>query len=409
MKYVIIGNSTAAVNAIEAIRSVDKEGSVTVISDEKYHTYGRPLISYYLYGKTTLEKMAYRPEDFYDKNAVTTIFGIRAAKILPDKKCVLLENGAAVDYDKLLVAVGSRPFVPPMEGIDKVENKFSFMTLDDALAIEKVLATDKKVLIIGAGLIGLKCFEGIADRVKEVAVVDMADRILPSILDAEGAAMVQRRLEEHGAKFYLNDSVAKFTSDGATLKSGKNLSFDILVIAVGVKANIELVKDAGGACARGILTDDTQLTSLKDVYAAGDCTVSRDIVSGEDKVLALLPNAALQGRTAGLNMAGKETHFTNAAAMNSIGFFGVHVMTAGVYDGEVCEEKTENTYKKLFYKDNLLKGFILIGCIERAGIYTSIIRNKTPLDSVNFEILKKEPLLAAFPADYRKSQFTQKV
>lgn len=409
MKYVIIGNSTAAVNAIEAIRSEDKEGPIVVISDERYHTYGRPLISYYLWGKTSLEKIAYRPEDFYIKNDVTTFFGVKAASIDAENKTVGLENGEKIGYDKLLVCTGSRPFVPPMAGIEKVENKFSFMTLDDALAIEKVLSKDKKALIIGAGLIGLKCFEGIAEKVAEVSVVDMADRILPSILDAEGSAFVQKGLEEKGAKFYLNDSVVKFTPSLAILKSGKEISFDILVVAVGVRANIELVKDAGGACARGILTDDTQLTSLKDVYAAGDCTVSRDIVSGEDKILALLPNAALQGKTAGLNMAGKETHFNSAVPMNSIGFFGVHVMTAGCYEGEVYEEKTEDTYKKLFYKDNLLKGFILIGCIERAGIYTSLIRNQIPLSSVNFDMLKKTPLFAAFSSDYRAAKLTKKV
>lgn len=410
MKYVIIGNSTAAVNAIEAIREIDREGSITVLSDEKYFSYGRPLISYYLYGKISLENMNYKGLDFYEKNDVTTLLGVTAVKIDSDKKTVLLEDGREIEYDKLLVATGSRPFVPPMAGLEKVKEKYSFMKLDDALSLEKALGKDKNVLIIGAGLIGLKCLEGILDRVGKVTVVDMANRVLPSILDEEGSSIIQKQLEEKGVTFILNDSVAEFTcGTQALLKSGKTLNFDILVLAVGVRANIELVKDAGGECERGILTDESQKTSLPDIYAAGDCAASLDSLTNTKKVLALLPNAALQGRTAGHNMAGKEETFTQGIPMNAIGFFGSHVMTAGYYEGEVYEEKTSSTYKKLFYRDNLLKGFIIIGDIARAGIYTSLIRNKTPLDTIDFELIKKQPVLAAFAKDARAKKLTERV
>lgn len=410
MKYVIIGNSTAAVNAIEAIREIDREGSITVLSDEKYFSYGRPLISYYLYGKISLENMNYKGLDFYEKNGVTTLLGVTAVKIDSEKKVVLLEDGREIEYDKLLVATGSRPFVPPMAGLEKVKEKYSFMKLDDALSLEKALGKDKNVLIIGAGLIGLKCLEGILDRVGKVTVVDMANRVLPSILDEEGSSIIQKQLEEKGVTFILNDSVAEFTSKTqALLKSGKTLNFDILVLAVGVRANIELVKDAGGDCERGILTDESQKTSLPDIYAAGDCAASLDYLTNTKKVLALLPNAALQGRTAGHNMAGKEETFTQGIPMNAIGFFGSHVMTAGYYEGEVYEEKTSSTYKKLFYRDNLLKGFIIIGDIARAGIYTSLIRNKTPLDTINFELIKKQPVLAAFSKENRAKKLTERV
>lgn len=410
MKYVIIGNSTAAVNAIEAIREIDREGSITVLSDEKHFSYGRPLISYYLYGKISLENMNYKGLDFYEKNDVTTLLGVTAVKIDSEKKTVLLEDGREIEYDKLLVATGSRPFVPPMAGLEKVKEKYSFMKLDDALSLEKALGKDKNVLIIGAGLIGLKCLEGILDRVGKVTVVDMANRVLPSILDEEGSLIIQKQLEEKGVTFILNDSVAEFScGTQALLKSGKALNFDILVLAVGVRANIELVKDAGGDCERGILTDESQKTSLPDIYAAGDCAASLDYLTNTKKVLALLPNAALQGRTAGHNMAGKEETFTQGIPMNAIGFFGSHVMTAGYYEGEVYEEKTSSTYKKLFYRDNLLKGFIIIGDIARAGIYTSLIRNKTPLDTINFELIKKQPVLAAFSKENRAKKLTERV
>lgn len=409
MQYVIIGNSTAAVAAAEQIRRNDGKGKITMISDEPYHTYGRPLISYYLLGKTDAEHMKYRPSDFYERNRIDTIFSKRVEKIDAEKKKVLLSDGKKIGYDKLLVATGSRPFNPPMEGIGSVSCKFNFMTFDDALALENVLSPDKRVLIIGAGLIGLKCLEGIADRVREVAVVDMADRVLPSILDEYGASLVRHELEEHKATFYLSDSVQKFEGNTAYLKSGKEIAFDILVVAVGVRPNVELVKDAGGKVGRGILTDDRQETSLKDVYAAGDCTESYDITAQTSRILALLPNAQFQGACAGANMAGGEVHFTNAVPMNAIGFFGSHILTAGSYFGDTYVEKSGDTYKKLFYSENKLNGFILVNKPEKAGIYTSLLRNATPLDEVDFEALKKEPALMAFSAQYRAEKLSRRV
>jgi NAD(P)H-nitrite reductase large subunit len=408
-QYVIIGNSTAAVHCVEGIRSVDKEGKITIIADEAHHTYGRPLISYYLYGKTDLEHIKYRPNDWYEKNAVEAKLGVKATKIDAKEKAVELETGEKIPYDKLLVATGSRPFVPPMSGLESVKNKYSFMKLDDALSIERDFQKSDDVLIVGAGLIGLKCLEGIANRVKSVTVVDMANRILPSILDEEGSAVVRSFLEERGVKFCLSDSVAQFDGEKATLKSGKVLTFDKLVLAVGVRANTELVAEAGGKCERGILTDHTMATTLKDVYAAGDCATSYDITTGTNRVLALLPNAAYQGKIAGLNMAGTEATFDNAIPMNAMGLFGLHMITAGVYEGECYTERTEGNYKKLFYRDNKLQGFILIGDVARAGIYTSLIRNQTPLDSVDFELLKVSPQLAAFTKEYREEKLARRV
>ena len=156
--YLIIGNSIAAVGCIEGIRENDGEGSICVVTDENYRVYGRPLISYYLWNKTTEKKMlGYRPDNFYKKNDVELILGVRAEKIDPDRKTVSLADGREIGYGKLLVATGSSPFVPPMKGLDGVEKRFSFMTLDDAKALAEAIDKDSRVLIVGAGLIGLKC------------------------------------------------------------------------------------------------------------------------------------------------------------------------------------------------------------------------------------------------------------
>lgn len=394
--YVIIGNSAAAVGCIEGIRQVDREGSITLIASEPYHTYSRPLISYLLLGKTDEQRMKYRPDDFYEKNGVTPMLGRTVTAIDAAGQTVTLENGEHISYNELLVATGSSPFVPPTEGMDKVEKKFTFLSLDDARALEGALAPDSRVLIVGAGLIGLKCAEGIRDRVGSITVVDLADRILPSILDEDASALVRSHIEAHDVTFHLSDCVASFEPNTAHLKSGKSIDFDVLVIAVGVRPNTALVAAAGGAVNRGIVTDLRAATTLPHVYAAGDCAESFDITSGASRVLALLPNAYMQGECAGVNMAGGNRSFDKAIPMNAIGFFGYHMTTAGLYDGECYSEIDGDNYKKLFVKDGRLCGFILLGSVERAGIYTSLIREKTPLDSIDFELIREKPQLMAF-------------
>lgn len=404
-QYVIIGNGVAAVGVIEGIRSIDKNSKITVISEENYSVYCRPLISYYLENKTTAERMNYRNADFYEKMNCTVLYGKKAASIDNIGKTVILDDGEKLPYTSVCVATGSSPFVPNFDGLETVQNKFTFMTLDDTYALEKVINKESRVLIIGAGLIGLKCAEGLHGRVKSITVCDLADRVLSSILDEACAAMMQEHLEENDIKFMLGDTAVRFEKNTALMKSGKSVDFDVLVLAVGVKANTALVKDIGGEVNRGIIVNDRMETSLTDIYSAGDCTEGNDISLGQKRVLALLPNAYMQGHTAGVNMAGGDEVFDKAIPMNSIGFFGLHAMTAGTYNGEFYEEKSDNSLKRFFTKDGVLKGFILIGETERAGIYTSLIREKTPLSSVDFDLLKKHATTFAFSQEIRRKKF----
>jgi len=405
MRYVIIGNGHAAVGCIEGIRSVDTEGRVTVVSEEAHHVYSRPLISYYLEGKTDVERMKYRPDDFYETNACRVLFGRRAVSIDKDKQTVALDDGEELSYDALCCATGSSPFVPPFEGLDTVEKKYSFMTLDDALAIEKAVDESSRVLIVGAGLIGLKCAEGLSGRVAKITVCDLADRVLSSILDAECAALMQKHLEESGMEFMLADTAVSFDGNTAAMKSGATVEFDVLILAVGVRANTALLKDAGAEVNRGVIVDERMKTTVENIYAAGDCAEGYDASLGARRVLAILPNAYMQGHAAGVNMAHGDEVFDNAIPMNSIGFFGLHAMTAGTYDGELYEEKTEDSIKRLFIKDGYLKGYMLIGKDERAGIYTSLIREKVPLETLDVAELKKIASNSIFSSEIRRKRF----
>ena len=396
MRYVIIGGSAAAIGCIEGVRSVDKTGEIILITGETEWNYSRPLISYLLEGKTTRDKMWCRPDSFFTRNGVTVKAGVLATTLDAGDRTVRLSTGERLAYDRLLAATGSRPFVPPIPGLETVERTFCFQTLSDASALAEALRPESRVLILGAGLTGVKCAEGIRGLCAQIAIADLAPRVLPAVLDDTAAAMVQARMEEKGVRFYLNDSAAAFRGNTARLQSGTELEFDVLVTAVGVRPNTQLVADAGGAVDRGILVDGRCATTLPDVYAAGDCAQGYDAVSGEKRMLPLWPNAVLQGETAGINMAGGRADYTQGIALNASGVFGLHMVTAGSYEGESFTVQRDGSYKRLVTADGVLKGVIMVGDVSRAGIYTDLIRKKKPLSEIDFDLIRESPQLMAF-------------
>ncbi|MBO1703195.1 NAD(P)/FAD-dependent oxidoreductase [Eubacterium callanderi] len=395
-KYLIIGNSAGAIGGVTGIRREDTDGSITIISAEKHHTYSRPLISYWLEGKVSQEKMIYRDEDFYEKNACEVILGTKAERIDVQKKQVYLAGGGSVTYEKLLVATGSVPFVPPIKGRETAKNTFTFTTMDDAAGVGEILDKNSKVVILGAGLIGLKAAEAVVGQCAGVTVVDLADRVLPSVLDTESAEIIEAHLTSQGMVLKLETSITDIGDMEVTLSDGELLPYDILILAVGTRPEMSLVEQAGGKVERGIVTDDHQQTSLKDIYAAGDCTQSYDITSQTAKNMAILPNAYLQGEVAGQNMAGGSAVYEKAFPVNSMGLLGLYMLTAGSRIGESITVKTDESYKKFYTKDGVLKGYIIIGNCDRGGIYTDMIREQTPLETVDMEMLIKEPGLMAF-------------
>ena len=404
MRYVIIGGSAAAIGCIEGVRSVDKTGEIILITGETEWNYSRPLISYLLEGKTTRDKMWCRPDSFFTRNGVTVKAGVLATTLDAGDRTVRLSTGERLAYDRLLAATGSRPFVPPIPGLETVERTFCFQTLSDASALAEALRPESRVLILGAGLTGVKCAEGIRGLCAQIAIADLAPRVLPAVLDDTAAAMVQARMEEKGVRFYLNDSAAAFRGNTARLQSGTELEFDVLVTAVGVRPNTQLVADAGGAVDRGILVDGRCATTLPDVYAAGDCAQGYDAVSGEKRMLPLWPNAMLQGETAGINMAGGRADYTQGIALNASGVFGLHMVTAGSYEGESFTVQRDGSYKRLVTADGVLKGVIMVGDVSRAGIYTDLIRKKKPLSEIDFDLIRESPQPMAFSQKDRRVQ-----
>ncbi|HAA64874.1 MAG TPA: NAD(P)/FAD-dependent oxidoreductase [Thermoanaerobacter sp.] len=414
MRIVIIGNSVAMVGAVEAIRKYDTSSEIVVISDETYHVYSRPLISYYLGNLVSEDKMIYREKDFYRKNKVETVFGIKAISIDERKKEVYLEKGDSISFDKLLIATGGKPIIPPVEGLNK-KNVHTFIKMDDAKKLKEAAKPGSKAVIVGGGLIGFKAAEGLHHLGVDVTIVELADRILSTILDAEGASLVSQSLQNDGIKIITGTTVDKIIGDeyvkGVLLKNGKELEADNLIIAIGVVPNVDVVRNTSISINRGILVDNTMKTSVEDVYAAGDVAEGYDMLVESNRVVPIWPNAYMQGEIAGYNMIGINKSFKGIFPMNSIGYKNTNMITAGITNPQQEEfeiiskiDHNRRSYKKFVVKENRLVGFILINDIDRAGLFTGFIKNETDITPFKKYLLNDDFGFIYLPKELRKAK-----
>lgn len=417
-EYAIIGNSAAGIGCVEGIRSVDAKGTITLISDEKYHTYSRPLITYYLGKKVVPDNMYYRPKNFYKTHGVNTLLGVTVIKIDAAKKELQLSDGNKVAYGKLLVGTGGAPFVPPIKGSDG-PGVYTFTKWDEAKQVAKVADENTKAVIIGGGLIGMKSAEGLMELDSNVTIVELADRVLSAILDETGSKMFEDHLESLGARLVTGDTVTEIVRDGekvtgVILKSGKKLACDMVIVAIGVVPNTALAKDAGVKTERGILVDEHLKTNKKDIYAAGDCVETYDVLRHIRRPQPIWPNAYIQGREAGKNMAGKKTAYAGGFGMNSVEVKGLPTITVGMYDAdgkdyEVIKAggRKEGAYKKIILKNDKIVGAIFVGDIDRAGIITGLIRDGVKVTAFKSSLIGNGFGYAVFPKEMRKEKLAR--
>ena len=265
MNYVIIGNSVAAVGAIRGIRKIDQQGNITVISRERHIAYGRPLISYLLGGQVTEKRMAYLPEDFYENNRVNLLLNSEVTGLHTKKRQVKLAGGDTINYDKLLIATGGDPFVPPIEGMAGKGKVFTFTTWDDAEKMKGLAHDIGRVVVIGGGLIGLKAAEGLHQLGKQITIVELADRILSTAFDRPAGRIVAKKMKANGIDVITEDTVVRVEGNGAeitgvTLKSGDFLPCDTVVVAIGVRPAAGFLKGSEVEVNRGIVVNDLMET-----------------------------------------------------------------------------------------------------------------------------------------------------
>lgn len=284
--------------------------------------------------------------------------------------------------------------------------------------LEQGLFPGIKVVVIGAGLIGLKATEALVKREAIVTVAELSDRILSAILDEESALIVQNHLEEQGVKFQLNNTVSEIQGEkgkvtGVRLQNGEELECDRVILAIGVRPNLDLVQDTGMKLNQGIVVNPQMATSVADVYAAGDVSEGYDKIYQENRVLPILPNAYKQGFNAGVNMAGGSSEYLGGFAMNAIGFFDLPMLTAGIikpnspdFQEYIQLDRAKRSYKKIVLRAGKLVGYIALNTVDRSGILTGLMDQDVDVTAFQEHLLKDDFGYIHFPKELRNQRLT---
>jgi len=400
MNYVIIGNGPAGVIAAETLRKCDPHGGITLIGDEPEPPYSRMAIPYLLIGDIQEAGTYLRKGANHFKNLKIELLVARAEKVDSKNKKVFLNNGKTVSYGKLLIASGSRPISPPINGIN-LPGIYPCWTLEDSRHIMKLAKKGARVLQMGAGFIGCIILEALASRGVELTVVEMGNRMVPRMMTEAAGELIKKWCEKKGVKVFTStkvESIEKSTDRINPLKvnlsNGKSMVVGLVISATGVRPNIEFLKDSGVVTETGIKVDETMQTSVPGVYAAGDVAQAKEFYTGAQLVNAIQPNAADQARIAALNMAGKDAASQGAMAINVLNTLGLISSSfgqwMGVAGGEHAELLDAENYRYLHleFKDDILVGATSLGLTQHVGVIRGLIQGKIRLEQWKDRLLK---------------------
>lgn len=383
MRTVIIGNGLAGTMAAKTLRELDPETEILVFAEENYHYYPRPNLIEYIAGKLPYERVFAFSEGWHTRQKIEIRLGTPVLKIDPRSRSVELDGGRRESYDKLLITNGASSFIPPIKGADR-SGAYSLRTLDDAQAIIEALQSRGRVAVIGGGLLGLEIARAIRARGVAVEVIEFFDRLLPRQLDAQGADLLRNQIEGQDIRVRLGVATEEILGNGEVkglkLKGGDEVKADLVVIAAGVRPNLDLPRSAGLATDRGLVVDDRLQTSHPHVFAAGDSIQHRG------KVFGIIPASFEQGRTSAYNILGEEKKYEGTIPANSLKVVGLHVTSVGTVnpEGEGFEEvralkKEEGIYKKIVLRDGVLVGAIWMGTKKGVNEITRAVTEKTKI------------------------------
>ncbi|GAB6099584.1 FAD-dependent oxidoreductase [Halanaerocella petrolearia] len=389
MNYLIIGASAAGISAAKKLRKLDTEAEITVISKDK-QVYSRCMLHHLISGERNNEDLRFIPENFFEINNINWIQGGEVVAVDETEKSVLLSDNSKYSYDRLLVATGSHPILPPIKNLKQGNPVVGLRNLDDAQRIKEESENIDQAVVIGAGLVGLDAAVGLHETGVEVSVVEMDDRILPRQLDQKAATRYSDRLKEEGIEIITNAQASEVITKegqvaGLKLGNGQIIDSQLIVVATGVKPNIELIENTNLKVEQGIVVDEYQQTSVADIYAAGDVCQSHEMFSDELSLTPIWPLAVKQGETAAYNMAGITKKITdNFAYQNSMRFHGLSTITYGLVEVDSAEYEVEirqdkNSYQKLILQDNKLQGAIFQGDVDGSGVYGKLIKEQIDL------------------------------
>jgi len=403
LHYVIIGNGGAGVSALQAIRDADKTSDVTIISREQYPAYSPCSLPNLIGGEVDKPTIFRFDKQFYNRLNARFMKNIEALKISPIDKKVELVNGKSIKFGKLLIAAGAKPIIPKdIKGLE-LDGVHIFGTLDSALGIlDHIKHGVKHAVIVGGGFMGVETASMLRNRGISVTIVEMLPHILSRMLDPDVSDKITEILEEHGIKLVLNDSVksvnGKKKVTGVTLSKNK-FSCDMVVLAIGVTPNIEIIQNSGIKVNHGIIVDSKMQTNKKNIYAAGDIAEVWEQIEGKQGSFAIWPNSIEQGRIAGLNMAGKPIKYDGAEVINVLDIFNTPVVAMGRTSKEIGKCKiisrfTPQTSKKILLKNSRIVGLQFVGTIWNAGTFYSLMKKGSDISSIEERLLDDNFVIA---------------
>jgi NAD(P)H-nitrite reductase large subunit len=367
-RHLIIGGGTAGINAIRTLREEESEKSeITLVSAEK--PYSRMVLPYYL-DRSIAESHVYTATARVLADwGVKPLLGRKAAALDVKASVCTLDDGTKVEYDDCLIATGSSPVKAPVPGADG-RAVHSFWTLDEARAVIAEITPGSHVVMVGAGFIAFTILNSILALDAKLTIVEVAPRILPRMIDDTGGGLVEAWLKKHGVAIRTGVKLTKI----ADVKGRKQLKFasgadivcDVVIMATGIKTNLDWLKGSGVTVNRGVVVDDRQRSSVPNVYAAGDIAEGRDRVTGEPAVHAIEPTAQEHGRIAGANMAGKDVRYRGSLIINIVEVCHLDVASFGAWDDATAEAATglkadRPAYRKLLWRGDRLTGAIILG------------------------------------------------
>jgi nitrite reductase (NADH) large subunit len=395
-RLVVVGNGMAGIAVIEQILKSDHDFEITVFGDETHVNYNRILLSSVLAGEKHFDEIVLNDIEWYRKHGIELRLGVRVTEIDRANRIVTGNDGARVAYDTLILAMGSKPLIPSIEGKDK-EGVHVFRTLDDARALIDRSSPGSRAVVIGGGLLGLEAGRGLQARGCDVTVVHRSKTLMSRQLDAAGGAYLRRAMEHLGMRVLLPRQTEALLGnghvEGVRFTDGTEIAADLVVIAAGIRPNAGLAARAGLEVNRGVLVDDYLQTSDESIYAVGECTEHRGTTFG------LVAPLYDQARVLGARLTGRDTApFPGATVSTRLKIMGVDVFSAGAFedhdpDAEAVryEDQGLGIYKKIVIKENKLHGVILIGDTSDESRYKNWLRTGEDLSMQRRHLLFPPP------------------
>ncbi|ACB83701.1 NAD(P)/FAD-dependent oxidoreductase [Natranaerobius thermophilus] len=371
MHYVIVGSGVSGITAAKNLRNLKPEAKITILGDEPHYCYNRPRLIELLGKEVDIENIFFYPPDWYCQQGIDIYLNVTVKEIHSKKQLVITDCGQEISYDKLLLANGSTPNLPPVPGAEN-RGVFTIRTIDEVRQIQRRALTSSQSIVIGGGLLGLETAFSLTKLKQEVTVIDRNSWLLKRQIDQKGSELLQEILKSYGISVVLEgntesieppkNSVGDSKDLNVNLKDGRKIPGQIVIFSAGVRPNISLAEKAGISVNKGIVVDEHLKTSDPNIYASGD------VAEFQDKSYGIIPAALEQGKLAAVNMASEEgQNYEGTIPSTSLKIAGIDLISLGeIYpqeDDQVVTkiDSSNKIFKKAIFRENCLKGAILLG------------------------------------------------